>query len=129
MEDQNKKFNPNRKGWNTNTVLDCDLKTILRSDRIMKSGKEYQGVLRRDVDCEEFRYDEHFTFIETSSITAVKRSPRVFDGEFITITRRANGSLHPNFKEIIIDEDFSVERYAIGVCNELLWALEGLIKK
>ena len=35
-------------GWHTNTDLGCDVKTILRSDRKMKVGKEYQGVLRRD---------------------------------------------------------------------------------
>jgi hypothetical protein len=28
-----------------------------------------------------------------------------------------------------VDEDFRVARYASGVANELLWALEGLIKK
>ena len=28
-----------------------------------------------------------------------------------------------------VDEGFSVVRYASGVANELLWALEGLVKK
>ena len=31
-------------GWHTNTELGCDVKTILRSDRKMKVGKEYQGI-------------------------------------------------------------------------------------
>ena len=34
--------------WHPNTEQGCDLKTILRSDRKMKTGKEYVGVLRRD---------------------------------------------------------------------------------
>ena len=66
-------------GWNRNTDLAVDLKTVLHSDTCMRTGKEYQGVLRRDQDAEI--------------------------------------------------EDFSIERYAIGVSNELLWALEGLIEK
>jgi len=28
-----------------------------------------------------------------------------------------------------VDRDFSVERYASGVANELMWALEGLVEK
>jgi len=127
MEDKNKKAN--RKGCYKNTALGCDLKMILRSDRFMKTGKDYQGVLRRDVECEEFRYDEHFTFVETLPATAGKRNPRVYDGEYITITRRDDGSLHPNFKEIGRCKDFNIAKYAVGVGNELLWALEGLVEK
>ena len=52
-------------GWHRNTELSVDLKTILRSDSKMKAGKNYQGILRRDEICEEFHYDEHFTFTET----------------------------------------------------------------
>ena len=48
-----------------NTILCCDLKTILSSDRIMRAGKDYTGILRREVDIDDFRYDEHFTFTET----------------------------------------------------------------
>ena len=35
-------------GWHSNTDLGCEVKTILRSDVRMKTGKEYQGVLRLD---------------------------------------------------------------------------------
>ena len=28
-----------------------------------------------------------------------------------------------------VSKDFDIERYAIGVSNELLWALEGLVEK
>ena len=68
-------------GWNRNTDLSVDLKTVLHSDLSMKTGKEYQGVLRL------------------------------------------------NFRPVKMDGDFSIERYAIGVSNELLWALEGLVEK
>jgi len=117
------------KVWNNNTHLSVNLKTQLRSDRYAKTGKSYQGVLRRDVECEDFRYDEHFTFVETLPQPAQKRSPRVYDGDFITITRRSDGSCHPNFKPMKVDRDFSVYRYALGVFNELMWALEDLLEK
>ena len=112
----------------TNTALGCDLKMILRSDRLMKTGKDYQGILRRDVECEEFRYDEHFTFVETLPWTK-KRNPKVFSGKYITITRKDDGSLRLNFKPIKNWTDFNAEEYAVGVANELLWGLEGLIEK
>ena len=114
-----------KKKITTNTALCCDLKMILRSDRLMKTGKDYQGILRRDVECEEFRYDEHFTFVETLPWTK-KRNPKVFSGKYITITRRDDGSLRPNFKPIKNWMDFNAEEYAVGVANELLWALEGV---
>ena len=123
MEDKNKKVN--RKGCYKNTTLCCYLKTVLQNDRVMKAGKDYQGMLRRDVECEEFRYDEHFTFVETLPWTK-KRNPKVFSGKYITITRRDDGSLRPNFKPIKNWTDFNAEVYAVGVANELLWALESV---
>ena len=118
-------------GWNRNTELAVDLKTILRSDRSMKTGKEYQGVLRRDQDAsiEDFRCrDAHFTFVETLPWSR-KRNPRLFNGKFISITRQDDGTLRPNFKPIKVDRDFSAYRYALGVFNELMWALEDLVEK
>ena len=112
----------------TNTTLCCYLKTVLQNDRMMKAGKDYQGVLRRDVETDEFLFDEHFTFVETLP-QVEKRNPRVFDGDYITITRRDDGLLRPNFKPIKNWANFNAEEYAIAVGNELLWALEGLVEK
>ena len=114
-----------RKGWKLNTALCVDLKTILQSDRKMKMGKGYQGVLRRDVECEEFNYDEHYTFIETLP-WSMKRNPRLYNGKYISITRRDDGSLRPNFKPMQVGHDFNLERYAFGVYLELYNALKGL---
>ena len=36
-----KQSKTNLTGWHSNTDLGCDLKTILRSDRRMKQGKDY----------------------------------------------------------------------------------------
>ena len=53
----------------------------------------------------------------------------VFHGEYITVTRRGDGTYHPNFRPIPTDKVFNLERYAAGVANELLWALEGLVEE
>ena len=58
-----------------------------------------------------------------------KRNPRVFNGEYITVTRRDDGSLRPNFKPIKTGKGFDVVRYAMAVSNELLWALDGLVEE
>ena len=92
--------NNKEKGWNRNTALGVDLKTLLSSDRAMRPAKEYRGVLRLDTDCDDFRYDEHYTFIETKPLTAGKRNLRLFDGELITVTRRDDGTYRPNLKPI-----------------------------
>ena len=101
-----------------------DVTTYLRSDKRMKAGKNYQGVLRRDVTCDEFCYNERMT----SNQKRVKRNPHVFEGQHITVTRRDDGSYHPNFRPIQIGNGFCVADYATSVANELLWALEGLVE-
>lgn len=45
------------------------------------------------------------------------------------MTCYSDGSLQPNFRPMKVDEDFSPERYASSVANELLWALEGLVEE
>ena len=117
------------KVWNRNTHLGVNLKTMLRSENVMKTGKDYQGVLRRDVECDEFRYDEHFTFVETLPWT-MKRNPRVYKGKFITVTRRDDGSLRLNFKPMPkLGANLSFEGYTFGVYLELHQALKGLVEK
>jgi len=114
--------------WNNNTHLAVDLKTQLRSDRIAKVGKSYTGVLRRDTEYEEFRCDDRFVFTETVPPTAGKRNPHLFNGQYISVTRRDDGSIRLNFKELKMGADFTLERYALGVYNELCLALGGLIE-
>ena len=130
MEAKNKKSRKsNRNGWHTTTELCVNVKTLLRSDVRMMPGKEYLGVMRRDVDCEEYRYEEHFTFKEINPSANGKRNPRLFDGKLITVTRQADGTPRLNFKKLRIDKGFSVERYALAVYNEICIGLEGLVEK
>lgn len=119
------------RGWHRNTDLGCDLKTILSSDTSVQTGKEYQGVLRRDNDTivEEFiSRDAHYTFIETVTPTACRRNPKLFEGEHITLTRWNDGSIRLYFKKLKTDAGFSVDGFALAVCNEIRQALKGLIE-
>ena len=121
--------NSNLEGWHRNTDLSVNLKTILHSDRKMKPCKDYQGVLRLDAEgtVEEFlSRDAHYTFVETLPWTT-KRNPRLFNGKYISITRRPDGSLRPNFKPLKVTKGFSVERYTFKVYLELHKALKGLV--
>ena len=52
----------------------------------------------------------------------------VFDGRYITITRREDGSMQPNFKQIRMRQGFNVDTYALEVVNEIRQALKGLIE-
>lgn len=109
-------------GWNPNTDFCVDVKTILRSDSIAAIGKHYTGELTRDSE-------DHYTFLETLPPKVYKRNPHVYVGKYITITRKKDGSLQPNFKPIKEWNDFSALAYAKGVANELLWALSSLLEK
>jgi hypothetical protein len=114
----------------TNLELCIDLKTMLQNDVLMKPGKNYPGILRREIPSEEFDFDDNrYSFTETIRSTASKRNPHVFDGQYITVTRRDDGSLRLNFKELKMGAGFKVERLALGVFNEICVAVEGLVER
>ena len=97
----------------------------------MQTCMDYQGVLRRDSDADVDEFlcrDAHYTFIETVPQKSCKRNPRVFDERYLTITRRSDGSLWPNFKPMKTGKGFSLERYTFGVYLELYNALKGLVE-
>ncbi len=115
--------------YHPDTHLCVALKTMLRHDRRMQAGKSYRGVLKRDVVCEEYYYDDdHFTFVEDAGQT-YRRNPRVYDGKYVSITQREDGSLRPNLKQVMIDDGFDIIGYVTEVGNELMWGLEGLRRK
>ena len=109
-----------------NTELCIDLKTWLADDPVPVEGKAYQGCIVRDDDC-------HFTFVECCPPQAhtctVKRNEMVYQGRYINVTRREDGSLRPNFKALHMEAGFCPETYAAGVACELTEALNFLIVK
>ena len=105
----------------SNTDLCMDVKTLLRTDRLTRVGKNYRGVLMRDGL-------DHYTFLE-SLRPAARRNPHVYVGKYITVTRHNDGTYHPNFRPVRMTEGFNLERYAQGVYNELCIALGGLVEE
>ena len=97
-------------------------------DSHLKLGKDYIGVICHDVPEDSVGGDDdHFTFTETINVR--KRNPQVFDGEYITVTRRSDGSYRLNFKSFHINKEFDVAAFASGVASEIKKALKGLIGK
>ena len=108
--------------FNCNTELCVDIKTILRTDRRTKMGKVYVGFLTND-------REDHYVFQEKMRYTHEKRNPHIFRGKYITVTQGADGTLRPYFRPMKVDGNFSLERYALGVYNELCVALGGLVEE
>jgi len=107
---------------NINTDLCVDIKTKLIQDHIAKKGKYYDGLLRRDSEY-------HFTFIETAPSPKGNRSPQVYKGDYITITRSKEGLLRINLKEVYITDDFSAEKFSEGVSGEIKSVIDNLVEK
>lgn len=110
------------RGWNRNTDCCVDVKTFLRSDRLTRIGKTYQGLLRLD-------HQYHYTFIETKGTKTQRRNPRIYEGRYLTVTCQADGTFRPNLRQVRISADFDVDDYILGVRNELRSALTGLVEE
>ena len=109
-------------GWFRNTDLCVDVKTFLRDDRYTKIGKDYTGLLRRDSD-------DHYLFVETEqpASAACKRNPHIFEGKYISVTRRMrDGHIRFNFKDVDFGVGFNPLSFAVEVMREILKALRCL---
>ena len=114
----------------SNTYLAVNLKVKMFRDSHLKLGKDYIGVICHDVPEDSIGGDDdHFTFTETYPMNVRKRNPQVFDGEYITVTRRSDGTYRINFKSFFINKDFEVAAFASGVASEIRKALKGLVGK
>ena len=112
----------NNGSWHKNTDLCVDVKTFLRTDRITQLGKDYAGVLTRDAE-------DHYSFSEsTFPSTVERRNVHLYEGGHITCTKRLNGTVRLNFKNLKMDAEFNVDGYALEVANEIREALDGLIE-
>lgn len=97
--------------------LGIDLWTRLRADPQPRLGKPYHGrlVVRDTGDA---------LFTEDPPAKPQRRNPRIFDGRYITLTRReGDGHLRLNFKELPFPPGLDDEAYAHGVGQEVKEAL------
>ena len=66
---------------------------------------------------------------ETVTLPSPKRNPHPFIGKYITITRRDDGTLRPNFRPVSMGPDFNPATYASNVAKELFQSLSILLEK
>lgn len=102
------------------TDLGIDLKLLTREPGRLPVGAYLNGVIAHDKE-------DSYVFTEMPLQAARKRNPQVFNGRYITITQRRNGTYRVNMKPVEIGGGFDVDGYALGVCNELLLALGCLV--
>lgn len=102
------------------TELNVDLKLLTREPGRMPEGKCLEGILAHDKE-------DRYVFTEMPLQAARRRNPQVFNGRYITVTQRRNGTYRVNMKPVEIGGGFDVDGYALGVCNELLLALGCLV--
>lgn len=106
-----------------NTILCIDLKTFLQEDALLKIGKSYRGSLKLDGDY-------HAAFVESHrSSSDGKRNPRIYDGDYISVTLQEDGSPRMYFKAVKAKDLSNVDGLAIAVCNEIREALSGFVVK
>lgn len=106
-----------------NYLLCIDVKTLLQRDTLARIGKTYRGCFILDDDW-------NATFVEDVSREPQRRNPRVFDGNYITMTYRlSDGHVRLNFKSVQMGEGFNADEYAIGVMEEVRTAMRGLVEK
>lgn len=106
-------------GFYPNTELAIDLKLLTRKPGRMRVGTNLEGVITHDGP-------DHYKFVETQPTTDGRRNPHVFVGRYITVTRRDDGTLRINLRQIRVHAD-NIDSYALGVCDELREALRGLV--
>ena len=111
------------------THLCVDLKVVSRKPGHMYVTASKGGVLQRDGE-------DHFTFFEDALFedasvrsAARRRTSYLFRGRYISLTLCADGSLRLNFRRVPMGRGFRVERYALGVYNEICQALCGLVEE
>ena len=98
-------------------LLGIDLWTRLRADPQPRLGKPYHGrLVVRDTD--------YALFTEDPPAKPQRRNPRIFDGRYVTLTRReGDGHLRLNFKELPFPPGLDDEAYAHAVGQEVAEAL------
>ena len=111
---QNLKFN----NFYPNTELGIDLKLITRKPGRLGIGEYLDGAITHDGE-------DHFTFVQNDSEKkkekVVQRNPHVYEGTYINVNRKKDGTLYPTFnRRPQFKKFFTFEEFCRGAANELL---------
>lgn len=98
-----------------NTELGVDLKLVTQKQGRMELGEYLDGMITRDGE-------DHFTFVEnaTEQRKAERRNPSIYEGQWINVKRRADGTVYPTFKRTKGIGAGKLGDYAVNTTCELL---------
>ena len=109
------------KGFYPNTELGIDLKLITRKPGRLGIGKYLDGVITHDGE-------DHFTFVQNDSEKkkdkVVQRNPHVYEGTYINVNRKKDGTLYPTFNRPQFTEKFTFQDFCLQAAKEL-WVISG----
>ena len=109
---QNLKFN----NFYPNTELGIDLKLMTKEPGRMAVGEYLDGAITHDEE-------DHFTFVQNDSEKkkekVVQRNPHVYEGKYINVNRKKDGTLYPTFNRPQFTESFTFQDFCQGAADEL----------
>lgn len=104
------------KGFYPNTELGIDLKLMTKEPGRMAVGEYLDGAITHDGE-------DHFTFVqndqEKKKEKVVQRNPHVYEGKYINVNRKKNGTLYPTFNRPQFSERFTFQDFCQGAADEL----------
>lgn len=109
------------KGFYPNTELGIDLKLITRKPGRLGIGEYLDGAITHDGE-------DHFTFVQNDSEKkkdkVVQRNPHVYEGTYINVNRKKDGTLYPTFNRPQFTEKFTFQDFCLQAAKEL-WIISG----
>ena len=112
----NESSSKTEKGFYPNTELGIDLKLLTRKPGRLTDGEYLDGVITHDGE-------DHFTFVQNDSEKkkdkVVQRNPHVYEGAYINVNRKKDGTLYPTFNRPQFTESFTFQDFCQGAANEL----------
>ena len=104
------------KGFYPNTELGIDLKLLTRKPGRLGIGEYLDGAITHDGE-------DHFTFVQNDSEKktdkVVQRNPHVYEGTYINVNRKNDGTLYPTFNRPRFTEKFTFQNFCLLAAKEL----------
>ena len=104
------------KGFYPNTELGIDLKLLTRKPGRLTDGEYLDGVITHDGE-------DHFTFVQNDSEKkkekVVQRNPHVYEGTYINVNRKKDGTLYPTFNRPQFTDKFTFQNFCLLAAKEL----------
>lgn len=106
-----------------NTEPCVDLKLLTREPGRITIGNYLDGAITRDAE-------DHFLFIENATNKkrndVQQRNPHVYEGVYININRKPDGTLYPTFNRPHFDEHFTCNDFCRKAAEELMQVASGI---